>query len=173
MCTCCSESQSYPGLHLKIMTSKLKDVILPLLSTLVRIYLEYCVPLFSNKYKKDIDLLEWVQRKAMKMIRGLEDFSFEDRLRELWFSLKKTPQWFYCSLQWELQETWSGTPAIRKCNNRTSSNGFIIKEGRMRLDGRNFSLWERRGIGTSCPEKLWMSCHQRCLRPGCMGLWTT
>ncbi len=40
------------------MTSKLKDVILPLLSTLVRIYLEYCVPLFSNKYKKDIDLLE-------------------------------------------------------------------------------------------------------------------
>ena len=113
-------------------------MILPLYSALVRPHLEYCVQFWIPQHKKHMELLEWVQRRAMKMIRGLKHLPYEDRLRELGLlSLEKRRP--YSSLpvsEGTYRKAGEGL-FIRACSNRTKGNGFKLEEGRFRLDIRN------------------------------------
>lgn len=66
-----------------------EEVILPPSSVPVRPHLKYCVQSWAPQYKTDMDILERVQARAMKMVNKLKHVCCEGRLGL--FSLEKVP----------------------------------------------------------------------------------
>ena len=63
---------------------KENELIIPVYKTIVRPHLEYCIQADERPYrKKDIDMLERVQRRATKMIPKLRNISYEMHLKNV------------------------------------------------------------------------------------------
>ena len=71
------------GMMNRTICSKDHRILTCLYKSLVRPHLEYCSPAWSPYYKKDKQMLEKVQHRFTRMIPGLKNLDYEERLRNL------------------------------------------------------------------------------------------
>lgn len=72
------------------MTSRVREVTVPLYSAFLGSHLEYCVQAVDFNTGKTQRCQNWVQRRVTKVISVLEYLSYEESLRDMdMFSLKK------------------------------------------------------------------------------------
>ena len=68
---------------------------------MVRSHLEYAVSVWSPRYKKDIEIVEKIQRRATKLVRECKGKPYKDRLRYL-----NLPTLKYRRLRGDMLETY-------------------------------------------------------------------
>ncbi|CAM5120564.1 unnamed protein product [Natator depressus] len=123
------------------ISSRDKEVLVLLYRALVRPHLEYCVQFWSPMFKKDEFKLEQVQRRAIRMIRGMENLSYERRLKDLglFSRTKRRLRGDMIALYKYIREinTGEGEELFKLSTNvDTRTNGYKLVIGKFRLEIR-------------------------------------
>ena len=136
------------GLIRRNIVYKEKELIIPLYKTIVKPHLQYCIQAWRPYRKKDIDILERVQRRATKMIQKLRNISYEMRLKECGLTTLET--WRLRGDQIDIFKILNGYENIDrntfvsvKEERRTRGHGITVAKKQFRIDIRKFSFSQR------------------------------
>ena len=132
------------GFISRSVSNRSAEVFLKLYLALVRPHLDYAVQFWSPYYRMDIKMLESVQRRMTKMIQGLRNLPYEERLKQLnLHSLERR------RVRGDMIEVYKWMKGLNKGDthkvllvgeqSRTRNNGFKLDKFRFNRDiGKNW-----------------------------------
>ena len=77
-----SKGNQVLGMIRRNITYKENSFIIPLYKAIVIPHLEYCIQAWKPYLRKDVDILDKIQRRATKLIPELRDLTYEERVNE-------------------------------------------------------------------------------------------
>ena len=125
-----------------------KKRIMQLYKSLVRPHLDYCIQGWRPHLQKGIDVLERVHKRATRMIEGLKDWNYEERLRRIHLTTLETRRIRADLL--ELYKIFHGLEGLRVEDyfdtshvSNTRGHGFKIYKNSFRTNLRKYSFGNR------------------------------
>ena len=143
-----SKANQVLGMIRRNITYKDKSLIVPLYKAIVRPHLEYCIQAWSPYLRKDMEMLEKIQRRATKRIPGLRDLRYEERLKECGLTTLETRR--LRGDQIEVFKILNGYENIDsniffeiKESKITRGHNYTLVKKQSRLDVRKYSFSQR------------------------------
>ena len=127
--TCCGQEQPDTGSHQKVIPAQGSRHGEEAIYSIVRPHLEYANVVWHPRFKKEIVQIERVQRRATKLVPGLRDTPYEDRLQQL-----DLPSLVYRRYRGDMIEVYKYVNGL----NYTSHNGLLPRASASGLRGHDF-----------------------------------
>jgi hypothetical protein len=144
---CVSKANRVLGCLRHTFKSMNKEVFLQLYKALVRPHLEYASCVWAPYLKRDIDALEWVQRRATKMVPGIRDLPYSERLRVL-----ELPTLLYRRKRADMLQLYKLVHGLDSLKNDTRcakcpTKGMLLLSQDRRTRGHDLKLFKQEASG--------------------------